>query len=810
MRQLSGRANSSLKKVKTVMNRIAVSKNLIRSATLLLGLGLVAACSSGGNSPATPPGQVPPVESVDPNLVVIEAGDGFQARLMEALIEAQPGNIIELPEGEFTLDTGISLDVDNVTIRGQGHEKSILDFGAQQSGGESVLVTSNNVILEDFAVIDPPADGIKYKFANGVTIRGMRVEWTCGPCSENGAYGIYPVQTENVLIEDSVVIGASDAGIYVGQSDKIIVRRNVASLNVAGIEIENSTNSEVYENEAIDNTGGILVFDLPNLSREGTRTKVYNNVMRDNNTPNFAPPGSIVGVVPTGTGMLIMAFTDVEVFDNVIENNQSSAIAIVHYDISGRPTDDVNYDGTPRRVYIHDNQIRNNAYEPADLAAQLGPLFAAVGGMPEIFYDGIGEQGGRFEEADRICVAEDLAVKRGILFGAEGASTNPAYFDCAHASLPEVVLDTPEEIAEGEKPLTDEEIAQICTPQGDEPNFDAVEVTCDTLSAYNLFADPTDPRLGANGGIHYELITPLFTDYAEKYRFIFVPPGKQAAYNSKNALDFPVGTIIAKTFTMPRDFLNEGAGEEIIETRLLIHRKEGWKALPFIWREDRGDADLALAGGTRMVTWIHSDGSNRSTNYVIPDANSCKTCHSTVRGESGSGVNQETVITPIGPKARFLNQDNQYGEETVNQLAYMAQQGVLAGLPADLASIDTVPDWEDSAASLEGRAKGYLDANCAHCHAPGGFASNSGMFLEYWREVDTSYGLCKTPVAAGAGSGGLRFDIVPGNADESITAYRMNSNEPDVRMPEIGRTLIHEEGVALIREWINSQSGSCD
>jgi parallel beta-helix repeat protein len=792
------------------MNNKLATSSVLKATTLLLALGVLGACSGGGGNSSPAPDNTAPVEDIDPNLVMIEAGDDFQTRLMEALIEAQPGNIIELPEGEFTLDTGISLDVDNVIIRGQGHTKSVLNFGAQESGGESVLVTSNNVVLQDFAVIDPPADGIKYKFSNGVTMRGMRVEWTCGPCSENGAYGIYPVQTENVLIEDSVVIGASDAGIYVGQSDKIIVRRNLASLNVAGIEIENSTNSEVYDNEAVNNTGGILVFDLPNLSREGTRTKVYNNVMRDNNTPNFAPPGSIVGVVPTGTGMLIMAFTDVEVFDNIIENNQSSAIAIVHYDISGRPTDDVNYDGTPRRVYIHDNQIRNNAYQPSDLAAQLGPLFADVGGMPQIFYDGIGEQAGRFAESDRICVAEDPAVKRGILFGANGASTDPAYFDCAHASLPEVVLDTPEEISEGEKPLTDEEIAQICTPDGDGPNFDAVEVTCDTLSAYNLFADPTDPRANSNGGIHYEMITPLFTDYAEKYRFIFVPEGKQAAYNSSNTLDFPVGTIIAKTFTMPRDFLNDGAGEEIIETRLLIHRKEGWKALPFIWREDRGDADLALAGGTRAVSWIHSDGSNRSTNYVIPDANSCKTCHSTVRSESGSGVNQETVLVPIGPKARFLNRDNLYEGEPVNQLAYMAQQGVLAGLPDDLDSIDTVPDWEDTAADLQNRAKGYLDANCAHCHSPGGFASNSGLFLEYWREVDTSYGICKTPVAAGAGSGGLRFDIVPGNADQSITSYRMDSNQPDVRMPEIGRTLIHDEGVALVREWINSLAGQCE
>jgi parallel beta-helix repeat protein len=747
----------------------------------------------------------------DPNVISVAAGDNFQTRLLEALISAQPGNIIELPAGEFTLNTSISLDVDNVTLRGKGQDSTVLNFDSQTSGGESVLVTSNNVVLEDFAVVDPPSDGIKFKFSNGVTMRRMRVEWTCGACEENGAYGLYPVQTENVLIEDSVVIGASDAGVYVGQSDKIIVRRNRVSLNVAGIEIENSTNSEVYENTAVDNTGGILVFDLPNLSREGTRVRVYNNVVRGNNTVNFAPEGNIVGVVPTGTGMLVMAFSDVEIFDNIIEDNQSAAAVIVDYKISGLTTDDVDYDGTPRRVYVHDNHYSNNGYAPRDLATEIAGMFAPLGGVPMIVYDGLGEMGGRFEDADRICIQEDPAVTRGIVFGPGGApSVDHAYFDCAHASLPAVVLDTPDVIADGERPLTDAQIAEICTPDGDAPNFDAVEVNCQNLSDYNLFADQTEPRAGANAGVHYELITPLFTDYAHKYRFIFVPAGKHAAYNSKDALDFPVGTIIAKTFTMPRDFLNEAAGEEIIETRLLVHRKDGWKALPFIWRADGSDAELTLAGGTRTVSWTHSDGSNRSTNYVIPDANSCKNCHSMSRAETGSGVNMETVIVPIGPKARFLNTENVYGDKSVNQLAHMESLGILAGVPSDLAAIETVADWEDTSAPLESRAKAYLDSNCAHCHNPGGFASNSGLFLEYWRTVDTAYGTCKSPVAAGAGSGGLQYDIVPGDADKSIMAYRMDSNDTDVRMPEIGRTMIHEEGVALIREWINSQTGGCE
>jgi len=169
----------------------------------------------------------------------------------------------------------------------------------------------------------------------------------------------------------------------------------------------------------------------------------------------------------------------------------------------------------------------------------------------------------------------------------------------------------------------------------------------------------------------------------------------------------------------------------------------------------------------------------------------------------------ETVLDLIGPKARFLNRDNEYGGKMVNQLAYMEQQGVLIGLPEDLESIQTVPDWEDTAAVLQDRAKGYLDINCAHCHRPSGFASNSALFLDFWREVDVSYGICKTPIAAGNGSGGFKYDIVPGDSSTSITTHRMDSNETDVRMPEIGRSIIHDEGVALVQEWIDSMSGGC-
>ncbi len=269
------------------MKHPTMLNSVFKPAALLLGLAVLAACSDGGNNNNGGNEFVPP-EPEDSNVINIQPGENFETELKTALIEAQPGNIIVLPEGEFTMNSGLSLDVSNVTVRGQGQAATVLNFAGSE-GGDGFLVTSNNSVLEDFALLDTPGDGIKFKGSNGVTIRGMRVEWTCGPCEENGAYAIYPVQSKNVLIEDSIAIGASDAGVYVGQSDKVIVRRNTARLNVAGIEIENTTNSEVYENVATENTGGILAFDLPGLTRPGTRSRIYNNTVRSNNVPNFAP-----------------------------------------------------------------------------------------------------------------------------------------------------------------------------------------------------------------------------------------------------------------------------------------------------------------------------------------------------------------------------------------------------------------------------------------------------------------------------------------------------------------------------------------
>ena len=247
----------------------------------------------------------------------LQPGEDAQQRIQEAMILAKPGDTIQLDEGVYRLTDGLSLAQNEVTVKGKGMETTILDFSNQLSGAQGILVSSDEVILRDFAVINASGDAIKVVDVDGIYMINLRVEWTNGPATENGAYGLYPVQSKNVYIEGCIAIGASDAGIYVGQSENIIVKNNSAMFNVAGIEIENSYYADVFGNTVTRNTGGILVFDLPDLPQQGGHhIRVYNNKSFNNNTDNFAPEGNIVATVPRGTGMLILANSIIEVFNN--------------------------------------------------------------------------------------------------------------------------------------------------------------------------------------------------------------------------------------------------------------------------------------------------------------------------------------------------------------------------------------------------------------------------------------------------------------------------------------------------------------
>lgn len=321
----------------------------------------------------------------------IAAGEGAQERLQEALILAEAGDTIILEAGRFELTDGLSLDVDGVTIKGagmSGEGESVLDFTNQQGAGEGLLVTSDNVTLRDFAVENAKGDGIKSKGADNIIYHALRVEWTAGPKASNGAYGIYPVESSNVLVQDSYVRGASDAGIYVGQSENIIVRRNRVVENVAGIEIENSNYAEVTENLTTKNTGGILVFDLPGLPKVGGgNVLVARNAIIDNNTDNFAPEGNIVASVPAGTGVMVMANTNVHVVDNALVNNSTSHVMLIAYTQDYK---DERYQPRPVDVLVKGNIYGMGGNAPDIPGGEM--LAAAFGGaLPPVLADGLQE-----------------------------------------------------------------------------------------------------------------------------------------------------------------------------------------------------------------------------------------------------------------------------------------------------------------------------------------------------------------------------------------------------------------------------------
>ncbi|MGM0632239.1 MAG: parallel beta-helix domain-containing protein [Pseudomonadota bacterium] len=349
---------------------------------------------------------------------------GVEENLQLALLDAEPGDIIQLPSGTFSLDRGLTLTVDDVTLRGAGMAETILNFADQVSGAEGLLVTASDFTIEDIAVEDTRGDALKVRDGERIIIRRVRTEWTGGPDTDNGAYGIYPVQTRHTLIEDSVAIGASDAGIYVGQSENVIVRGNRASLNVAGIEIENTVGADVHDNVATDNTGGILVFNMPNLPVEGHSTRVYDNQVMGNNTRNFAPPGTAVSSVPSGSGILINSNDRVEIFNNDIAGNNTANILVSSYFSAGyapRETAGV-FDPYPENIFIRDNRFGPSGQLPGrpELRQLKTALFGENGRLPDILWDGIVNPEGNVAPA--ICVQQEGAQVLNIDAGNEGAN----------------------------------------------------------------------------------------------------------------------------------------------------------------------------------------------------------------------------------------------------------------------------------------------------------------------------------------------------------------------------------------------------
>ncbi len=326
----------------------------------------------------------------------------------------------------------------------------------------------------------------------------------------------------------------------------------------------------------------------------------------------------------------------------------------------------------------------------------------------------------------------------------------------------------------------------------------------------------------SEGVLPYDLNTPLFSDYAHKLRTVWMPAGTSAQYREGEVLDFPVGTVITKTFYYPvsdgadadevlldtaTDFAASGKLQlsevRLIETRVLVHREAGWEAIPYRWNDDQSEATLNRIGGIIPLNLTTAESESEPFDYVIPNVNECASCHGT--------NSNEAAIHPIGPKVRHLNRDFAYSKTlggARNQIEQLSRVGFLTGVPVDLDGVPNNARWDDVDAALDARARAYLDINCSHCHSPVGPADTSGLSLE----PDASgpaLGTCKLPIAAGAGTGNRRWGIRPGHPDDSILIYRMEAKEGDKMMPEIGRATVHAEGVALVRQWVETLEGDC-
>lgn len=873
-------------------------------------------------------------EAASGKLIRIEPGPDAERDALVAFFEAGEGDTIQFGEGFFEFSNGLLMfSSRGVTIRGAGMEKTVLSF-ANSANKEGIFVShARGLTIEDLTVEDMPGDGVKVSDSRHVTIRRVKVRWTNADPDHanfdasmeswpiNGAYAFYPVLTQDLIVEDSVSIGSSDVGFYVGQSRRVIVRNNLAYNNVQGYEFENTDDSEMHDNIARNNAGGFLAVDLPGRTQYGDKNRFYRNIASDNNIDNFAPKGTIAAAVPRGTGMIVLATDQIEVFDNEFSNNDTLGLVVVGYNLVDSSRDP-QFDYYAEGIHIHNNRFANNGSNPQlpnlgpdDLSDPTGnpsllPLLIMIknyGQTAHIVWDGYTDtlnpdcaypagtpadergkpqyspdhpapgcgttesgnpirynaykfdQTGELKKPENwLCIHDNtyenalIPVPEFVNFGGTVpapvggeqdqplASRDKTPHDCSLPNLPQTIVTEYQPGSGGGARPSAAEVLRICeSGPANGINWAALPYNCPELKHFGLFENASDPRSAPReGGMPFDVTTPLFSDYASKYRTIFLPPGGQAKFNGQasgpNAhIEFPVGTVISKTFAF-----RDGDDEAVIETRLLIKRNDNngplWQGLPYLWEngvDGTPSASLAVAGATASVSWDYADPnpdvvdelgqtrrySGSTENYAVPQANQCVSCHAREGLDAGSA--------PIGPKPRGLNRDYDYGGSigVRNQLLHWCSTGFMVGCPSDLNTIATLPVWNvpgsaghdpNSGEDIEARARAYLEANCAHCHNPKGVAKSTRLNLDRWilsegvvtpRPVNRDYGICKSPVASGRGTGDRLYDIIPGDADGSIMHYRVqNADDPAVRMPPIARSVQHAEGFALIEQWINA------
>lgn len=981
----------------------------ITAASLVLSTFVLGACLSSGDGAGVAGGSGPGGGGGSPTgpsenpgrTFLIKPGPNATQDMARAMVQLKPKDTLKFDCGFFDLKTGIQISTtEDVLIEGCGIDETFLSF--RDSTSQEGFLASNvrGVTVQKLTIGDSPGDAFKLKGVNHGTLKEVRAIWSSGrktaderpitaanfkdevkvqctdparhnPANPNpaetdttspdytvstasGRYGIYPVESRNILVENSESIGASDAGIYVGQTNLAKIRNSRAAFNVFGFEIENVQDGEYSGNLAECNSGGFLIYDLDNITQYGSRSRMFNNVSRNNNTYNFAVPGSIVANVPRGSGLITLAYDKIDIYDNVFEDNGTAGVILTSYDLLGE-NGDRRMDVYSEAVNIFNNTFKNNGNDlpNPDFAAivatqggQVSSAFPALVGL-KIAAGGQGYRGahivwdGYTDELNSSCEAPKDRDGKPVPQDADGKPIqgnqypNPScrynkykfkpngerkvpawWFSCINPNnnfgsdslsfanfngtrgLDAVInLNTNNPTAN----LSQEYITSIATgiplfratfdlsqhnclarfgadlprlpdfelepfvPSGDfapEPleeavkamcevplksgvvNQAAAEVNCPDLAQYNLFANAQDPSSRPNGqGMPYVLNSKLFSDYAIKHRVLFIPDGKKAEFLEDEeakvnaTIKFPVGTIIAKTFS----FVDQPRGVETpYETRLLIKRQRTdgqayWEPLEYIW-EDVGDgtrkAVLTQFGGSARAQWdyVDVDSGKRhvgTTNeYLFPNANQCAICHNNNDVEAGSA--------PIGPKPRNMNRayvnesplmagQSQHPVSGKNQLKFMCENGLMSNCPSNFAldqrqvatNVNHMPKFNivgdsgetDSKKDLEARARAYLEVNCAHCHNVNGQASNTGFYVDVFRAVDSTYGICKKPTASGSeGRGTRNYDIHPALSSDSIVPFRMGPEAVELaaKMPPLARSVVHDEAVAVINQWIDT------
>ncbi len=976
----------------------------LRSTLTALCLALLAACS-GSTSPDSPNGNGS--NGSTGRTFLIKPGPNATTDMVEAMVQAAPGDVIQFDCGYFELTSSLQLiNTEDIRVKGCGKDKTVLSFKNNNAPEGILAVNVHGFWVEDLTVLDTGGNGVEMRSVDHGSVTRVRAIWSSGggrsspdpitasnyaansakrlnvACTspavrdpsvpenillggttspdytvsnKTGRYGIYPVSSRNILIDESESIGASDAGIYVGQTSTAIIRKSRVAYNVFGFEIENVQSGEYVGNLAECNTGGFLIYDLDGLSQYGDRTTMHDNISRKNNSYNFTS-GGIVGKVPPGSGMITLAYDRIDIYNNEFRDNNTAGIIHTSYELfpSGDRPSENRIDWYTEGLHIWSNKFYNNGNGlplptttalinqdltkllpaligiknqvacllPNNLAACLSTGAAVGPHGAHILWDGlldtynkdcpypkdidgnpvpkndIGKplmsnqtpnpschyNAYKFDtskpDAPRLkpqwfsCIDDDNFFNgdalpfanfhgtKGLELIIENNLDLPALLQVASdydmsphkcvarygknlPKLPEVVIPPFKRTGEYDPAPSQEQIDKLCKASGSGVNFAAAPVNCPMLDQYRLFNDATDPTSAPNsGGVPFALNTKLFSDYSVKYRVAYIPPGQKAIYkdaktDGPNAtLIFPTGTIIAKTFS----FRNEPNNTEVpLETRLLIKRVSSkglvrWDGLPYIWSTENGKrvAKLAMGGGTATVSWNQRNvdsgvlESGSTSNYLIPNASQCQSCHSNDNKEAGS--------SPIGPKVRFLNRAYKSESPQVtdqsrheifgkNQIKYLCDKGLVTGCPADLgvdpttqlaSKLERAPVFNkpgdagfapDSDADIEARARAYLEVNCEHCHNSHGFAASTGYYLDSLRPVDLSYGICKRPTATGTeGRGGRTYDIHPGNVGDSVLAFRTGPEAtiPAARMPPIARSVVHVEGHDLLQQWIGS------